>query len=132
MIFELARWVNNPARDWKSIQPDTLQIAADHYHACHAASLYLEQEIDREDIDNKAQVIIDTIRSGALGSPGPDGHYAIPRSLLTYRFAPHSGRPGAITPNELYDKIILQPKTLGLALGPFKAGRKKLYAFKGE
>ena len=68
MIFELARWVNNPARDWKSIQPDTLQIAADHYHACHAASLYLEQEIDREDIDNKAQVIIDTIRSGALGA----------------------------------------------------------------
>ena len=129
MIFEVARWVNNPSRNWQLIQRDTLQIAADHEMARHAASLYLEQEISRNAVDEKANSIIAAIRSD----------FKKERTAITFsqnaaytqiRAPPR--RSGSISPSELYEKIIPRLIALGDADGPRKIGKKECYAFQGR
>ena len=130
MIFEVARWVNNPSRNWQLIQRDTLQIAADHEMARHAASLYLEQEISRNAVDEKANSIIAAIRSDFKKEP--DGNYFLSKTQLTHKFAHHPVRSGSISPSELYEKIIPRLIALGDADGPRKIGKKECYAFQGR
>jgi hypothetical protein len=132
MIFETARWVNNPARDWRVIAPDTLQMAADHEAACFAAGLYLDRAINRDEIDQKADAVIAVIRSGKLGKSGPGGYYRLTKTQLTTEFAKYPGRVTSLKPSELYEQVIPRLIARGEAAGPKKIGFREFYGFKGE
>jgi hypothetical protein len=98
----------------------------------------------KDDLDKELEAIIGyshqqelrrsalKIRSGYCGKQEDDGNYLLTKTQLTYRLAPHPGRPGHLCPNELYEQIIPRLIERGQAVLVSKIAKTKTYAFNGE
>lgn len=56
MIFEICRWLKDSARDWKSIQADTLQTSANHEAFCIHSSSILDTIGIRAEVRSEADI----------------------------------------------------------------------------
>jgi len=134
MIFEACRWVYDQSREPLLIQEDTLNIASQHVKQCIQASQILETIGNRAEIRNEADSIHAQIQKQYMYITDKiqGGFINLTKSELTSRFAPHTGRRGAMTPDRLYNVIFPDLIYRGRAKGPLQEGKKVLYAFKIE
>ncbi len=128
MIFEICRWATNPTRDWKVIQPDTLQLAADHGRYCLHASKQLDLIGRRAEIRDEADAILSSIRVEHVSHANAD-KIELTKSQLTHRFAANPGRRGAMTPTRLYGEVIPDLQRRNLASLVKKDGKLHVYRF---
>ena len=126
MIFEICRWATDPARDWKVIQPDTLQLAADHGRYCLHASKQLDLIGRRAEIRDEADAILSTIR---VENVPRSGKIELTKSQLTHRFAPNPSRRGSMTPTRLYGEVLPDLERRNLAALVSKEGKLHIYSF---
>ena len=130
MMFEVCRWATDRSRDWTNIQPDTLQLAADHGRECLAASQRLDQIGRRAEIRDEADAILAQIR--ATSPVSADGEIQLTKTQLTHRFAANPSRRGAMTPTRLYTEVIPDLKLRRLVRVLRPDGKLHIYCFKGE
>ncbi len=130
MMFEVCRWASDEARDWTQIQPDTLQLAAEHGRECLAASKRLDQIGRRAEIRDEADSILAQIRT--IGPISENGDIQLTKTQLTHRFAANPSRRGAMTPTRLYTEVIADLKTRSVVQILRPNGKLSVYCFKGE
>jgi hypothetical protein len=128
MLFETCRWVTDPSRDWRLIQRDTLQLAADHGRHCLAAGRSLDTMARRSEIREQADATLATIRI-EFRLQAKQGAIVLSRSELTNRFASHPNRRGAVSPSSLYSEIIPDLLKRGLVRALPKTGKLQVYQF---
>ena len=134
MIFEACRWAKNPdSRDWRTIQADTLELAAQHVAYCLSAAGQLDLIAERAEIENDADCILAKIRSSARALNRGSGENVefveLTKTQLTSDFAHHSGRRGAMTTDRLYNKVIPNLIARGLAKAGERSGKRQTFLF---
>ena len=128
MIFEVCRWLKDSSRDWKSIQPGTLQIAANHEKFCVHSSRILDTIGIRAEVRNEADILLAKVRTD-FGSKKQGNWISLTKSEITSKFAPHSSRPGTITPERIYGNIIPDLVKRGLAKLEARTGKREVFGF---
>ena len=134
MIFELCRWAVDDSRDWKRIQPDTLQLAKEHSDYCLHASKELDQIGRRHEIRDEADNLLAKIRTNATkisGKVARDGWIELSKSQLTAHFAGNPGR-GSTNTTRLYCEIIADLERRELAKQKPSRGKLVVYRFKPD
>ena len=132
MLFEVCRWAKDPTHNWQTIQPETIELAAQHQTSCLRAQAKLDTIAARAEIQNEGDAILAQIRGGRCGPAEPDGNFLLTRTQLTLKFACHPGRYGAMTPMRLFTTIIPDLIRRGFAVLACKQGKKEIYAFRYE
>jgi Bifunctional DNA primase/polymerase, N-terminal len=113
------------------IDKETLQLAIDHVEACLQAARYLDTIADRETTRNEAESLVARIRTD-FASQIQNGAIILTRSEITSKYAPHSDRKGARTPDDLYLRIIPYVISCGQAQRLAKEGKLEKYAFRAS
>jgi hypothetical protein len=128
MIFEAACWVI--AKDsWKGfIRETTLELAIRHVERCLETASKLDMLAKREQSTVSAGSLLARIRQD-FGGKQSNGVIALTKSDLTAKYAPHSDRPHAWKPADLYDRFIPVLMQRGLARLGGKDGKKVWYEF---
>jgi hypothetical protein len=129
MIFEVCRWAKDTSRNWKQIQADTLELAAEHERYCLLANQLLDTIGARAETRNLADTILAKIRTGFTAE---NGWIFLSRSQLTAKFAPNPGRRGEMTPERLYTVILPDLIHRHLARLERKQGKLEVYAFPAD
>ena len=130
MIFEACRWAKDRSRNWKQIQPDTLELAAEHERYCLSASQLLDTIGSRFETRSIADSILAKIQTSY--TPEAKGWILLTRSQITTKFAPNPGRRGEMTPERLYTVIIPDLIHRRLARLERKRGKLEVYAFPAD
>jgi hypothetical protein len=129
IIFEFSR----AARDKPfrvSIRDDTLQLAIAHVEQCLEAARFLDLIANRATISDDAEVLLAKIRVD-FGHDNPDPNtILLTRSQITAKYAANSSRRGALTPEDLYLRIIPTLIRQGFAKLAKKEGKLEIYAFR--
>ncbi len=131
MLFEICRWLTDSRRDWTTIQADTLQISANHEAFCIHSSTVLDTIGMRAEVRNEADILLAKIRTDFTNKI-TDGWISLTRSDITSKFASHSNRPSALTPDRIYLHIIPDLSKRGLAKQESKSGKREVFAFAME
>jgi hypothetical protein len=129
MLFECARAAKIESLTVAPIQQSTLEKAIAHVEECMRGARFLESLADRASIASKAEVLLAMIQQSAHPQPPGETIY-LTRSQITSKYAPHSGRAGALTPEDLYQRIIPYLISQGVAQRVVKKGKLEVYAFK--
>jgi hypothetical protein len=131
MIFEACRWAANRSRNFRAIQADTLNLAAEHVHHSINASRELDSIGRRAEIREEAEAILATIRI-EFQSVARGGTIELSKTTLTHRFAANPSRRGAMTPARLYNEVLLDLQKRGLARLLPRNGKLQVYRFPVE
>jgi hypothetical protein len=129
MLFECARAAKIGSSNVLAIQEGTLIQAISHVEECMRGARFLEGLADRASIVSKAEVLLAMIQQNFPPQP-PGKTIYLTRSQITAKYAPHSGRAGALTPEDLYVRIIPYLMNEGVAQRVLKQGKLEVYAFK--
>ncbi|MBA3351276.1 MAG: hypothetical protein H0U23_02410 [Blastocatellia bacterium] len=135
MLFEACRWARDSSRDWRRIQPDTLQMAAEHAAYCLNASQQLDQIGRLSEIRETADSYLATIRNETRrleAKIAPDGWIELTKTQLTHRFAANPDRRNAMTATRLYGEILPDLEKRNLAQQKPMNGKLVIYRFMGE
>jgi hypothetical protein len=129
MLFSVSRWCIKGYSVWDGVITGEMMKLAIQFvdHAAVAAS-YLDIMANREGAQEKGEVILAQIAEKFRVSI-QDGKVRLSKSDLTAKFCHHPGRPGCITPDELYHIIIPSLERRGLAKIVEKHGKKVVYEF---
>ena len=126
MIFEACRWAYNHDRDFRVIQTDTLQLAAEHVRHSINASRELDSIGPRAEIREEADAILATIRV-EFQREARNRKIELSKTRLTHRFAANPSRRGAMTPARLYNEVLPDLEKRGLAKPLPRNGKLQLY-----
>jgi hypothetical protein len=129
MLFECASAAKIGSSNIIAIRESTLTKAISHVEECMRGARFLEDFADRASIANKAEVLLATIQQNFPPQPPGETIY-LTRSQITAKYAPHSGRAGALTPEDLYVRIIPYLTNERVAQRVVKQGKLEVYAFK--
>jgi hypothetical protein len=129
MIFEACRAVHYGQTVVKEIGLDCLELAMAHVDQNMLASDFLDKYADAKTVSQQAEGILPVIQKEFRR--WGDTVYAI-RSDLTRKFCHNTGRRGALTVSDLYDKIIPQLQAQGECVLVENRGKFKVYAFPAE
>src|SRR5262249_16717749 len=127
-IFDACRWASNHSRDFRAIQADTLQLAAEHVRHCINASRELDIIGRRAEIREEADAILANIRVEFKGAAS-NGKIELNKTTLTHRFGANPSRRGAMTPSRLYSEIVPDLEKRGLAKPLPRNGKLQVYEF---
>ena len=105
-----------------SISSEVLSCAIHHMTHNLESARYLDSIADRESVRGSAEILLAKIRKD-LKDRARDGTILLTRSDITARYAPHSARQGAWTPNDIFLKFLT---------GLIRQGETKLYEKNGE
>ena len=137
IIFEACRSAKTRSHP-TNLSETSLQLAIDHVEQCLIAARFLDSIANRATIDSKAEVLLETIRRDAFTQPilpwtqGNSDTIYLTRSDITARYAHNSKRNGALTPDDLYMRLIPRLIRQGTAMLVKKSGKLELYAFRKE
>lgn len=130
MIFQLARWALDTGRPAREIEADTLALAIEHVAECVRAADFIDSIATRARVREDAEIIIEAIRAD-FAERAERGSIVLTRSEITRRFAPNPGRRNALTPHDIYNRIIPELHRRGLAKC-IQTAQRELYAFRAE
>lgn len=130
MIFEACIAISASRGMPQFFSLDALETAARYVEAHMQGAEFIDRYGVRKVIEERAEVVLATVRRKFNATP-PDTIY-VTRSDLTRQFCMHTGRRGAMTPEELYLKIIPELERQGEATRVVKQGRFEIYAFRTE
>lgn len=131
MVFQVALWAETATEPHALIEAETLQTAIDHSELCLAAAQALDGIANRAQIQQDAEVLLANIVQDFKGKSA-NGSVQLTRTELTGRYAHHSGRKGAVTPDDLYLRLIPDLIGRGKACEVPRPGRQSAFAFKAE
>lgn len=115
------------------LSPDILDFANQHVRQCLESALFLENISRQFQTRNQSEAILAKIRTDYADRRQAGGDsIVLNKSELTSRFAPHSGRPGSLTPDDLYTRIIPDLIARDLCRLAEKSGKRVSYAFRLE
>jgi hypothetical protein len=129
MIFALSQWCLKGYSVWDGvIDGDTMQLASEFVdHAAESANL-LDISSQKERLEDQCEVIMAKIAE-SFGGRVHDGKLRLTKTDLTSKFCHHSGRPGGLTPHELYAKLIPMLQSQGVAKIAERSGKRVVYEF---
>jgi hypothetical protein len=132
MIFEASCWVRVGECKWKGgIREKTLELAIKHVDGCLKTAEMLDQLGDRDATTVAAESLLARIRQD-FGGRQPSGPIVLTKSDLTAKYAPHSNRPHAWSPSDIYQRFIPVLIGKGMARLGGKNGKKVSYEFAPE
>jgi hypothetical protein len=109
---------------------EALEPAIEYVEEHMRAAKFLDQYSQRKAAQEYAEVILATVRK-SFQAQRPDTIY-VTRTDLTRKFCPNIGRAGALTPQDLYLRIIPELERQGEACLALKRGKFEVYAFRTE
>jgi hypothetical protein len=109
---------------------ESLQTAANYVEAHMKAAEFIDRYGARKVAQEQAELILAAIRK-EFKAARPDTIY-VTRSELTGKFCHHSRRHGALTPDDLYLRIIPELERQGEAAQVLKRGKFEVFAFRTE
>jgi hypothetical protein len=131
MIFQSTLWAETDNEPQGLIEAPTLQIAIEHTEFCLTAAQVLDSIANRAQIQQDADVLLAHIAQD-FGGKSINGVIELTRTELTGRYAHHSGRRGALTPSDLYLRLIPDLVQRGKAREISRSGKQSAFAFKAE
>ena len=114
----------------KEISVESLKLAIEHVTENMRSAAFLESIADRAVIVQQAEFVLANVRA-KFRCQRYLTIYAT-KSELTYELCKHSGRHGALTPDDLYRHIIPYLESQGLAVMVQKRGKLEVFAFQAE
>jgi hypothetical protein len=108
----------------------SLQPATAYVEAHMKAAEFLDQHGMRKAAQELSEVVLAIVRKDFIPTR-PETIY-VTRTELTRRFCHHTGRQGAMTVDDLYQRIIPELQQQGEAIRVIKEGRFEVYAFRVE
>ena len=132
MLFEAALWAENNSQPFTGlIELASLETAIQHSQHCISSAQALDAIGSRAAIESDADVLLANIqhdfRANALNDV-----ITLTRTDLTSAYAHHSARKGALTPDELYRRLIPDLVRRGKAKEVPRPGKQSAFAFKAE
>jgi hypothetical protein len=109
---------------------EALEPAIEYVEEHMRAAKFLDEYGARKAAQEQAEVILASVRR-SFQAQRPDTIY-VTRSDLTRKFCSHIRRAGALTPDELYLRIIPELERQGEACRAVKQGKFEVYAFRTE
>ncbi len=131
MIFQAALWAESSELFTGRIELPTLETAIAHSEHCIASAQALDAIGNRAAIQADADVLLASIQRD-FASKNSNGVMVLTRSDLTSEYAHHSGRKGALKPDDLYLRLIPDLIRRGKAQEVPRSGRQSAFAFKME
>ncbi len=134
MLFAASIWAKQGEAAWDGIiDLPTLELAIAHVEHCLATAVRLDTLTERSNITTSADVLLARIRRD-FASPDykRDGYILLTKTNLTAKYAAHTNRAQAWTPDDLYGRFIPDLIARGLAHLHNKEGKKVVYAFSVE
>jgi hypothetical protein len=113
------------------ISKDVLTLAIEHLAANLDAASFLDSIADRESCRNNAEILLAKIRND-FRAESCNGSIFLRRNDITCKYAPHSGRQGAWTPNDIFFKFLQILVRQGDAVLHEKRGKLEIYAFRNS
>jgi hypothetical protein len=111
------------------IDKPTLLTAIEHVAQCLNAASFLDAYSQRDATLEGSEVLLAKVRKD-YAAVSKQGTILITRSELTAKYAPHPGRAGAWSPNDLFLRFIPSLTKQGNAKLFEKKGKKEVYAFR--
>jgi hypothetical protein len=130
IIFEACRAAKIKTHP-TDLSVQSLKLAIDHIDQCLAAARFLDSIAHRATYSSKAESLLETIRHDYREQSASNTIY-LSRSEITRKYAPNSGRNGAMTPDDLYLRIIPRLIRNGEAKLTKKEGKLEIYAFRKD
>jgi hypothetical protein len=129
MLFEACRCVHYGV-GIREISHRSLELAIRRVDENLTSAAFLESIADRAVIAQRAELVLATVRR-KFHVARPATIYAT-RSELTYEICRNPSRPGGLTTEELYDRIIPFLSAQALAQMVVKKGKLEVFAFQTE
>ena len=95
----------NKGHRLSTISGEVLQYAIEHMVHNLESAQFLDSIADRESVSNNAEILLAKIRKD-FQVLSRKGTIFLRRSDITYKYAAHSSRPGAWTPNDIFLKFL--------------------------
>jgi hypothetical protein len=130
IIFEACRAALTRSHP-SDLSKASLELAIAHIEQCLAGARFLDSIANRATFEAKAEVLLANIQHDYRDQSESNAIY-LTRSEITRKYAPHSIRPGALNPDDLYQQIIPRLIRQGSAKLTKKEGKLEVYAFKKE
>lgn len=130
ITFEACRAVYYGYPVIKEFSLPALEPAIEYVEEHMRAAEFLDRYGQRKTAQEQAEVILATVRR-SFQAHRQDTIY-VTRSELTRKFCSHIGRAGALTPEDLYLRIIPELERQGEACLALKRGKFQVYAFRTE
>jgi hypothetical protein len=131
IIFEACRCAATRTHP-SALSEVSLELAIEHINQCLAAARFLDSIAHRATYQSKAESLLETVRHDYRDQSAASNAIYLTRSEITRRYAPNSSRNGALTPDELYLRIIPRLIHQGSAKLIKKTGKLEVYAFRKE
>jgi hypothetical protein len=131
MIFEACIAAHSKAENMpRFFSLDSLEPAERYVEAHMKAAEFIDRYGVRKVAQEQAELILATIRKEFKAAR--PGTIYVTRSELTRRFCMHTGRQGALTPEDLYLRILPELERQGEAVQVLKRAKFEVYAFRTE
>ena len=130
ITYEACRAVHAGRSVVKELTLKALEPAIEYVNEHLRAGEFLSRYAERKAAQEQAEVILATVRN-SFPVQRPDTIY-VTRTELTRKFCTNIGRAGALTPEDLYLRIIPELKRQGEACLALKRGKFEVFAFKTE
>jgi hypothetical protein len=114
-----------------TISGEVLQYAIEHMVHNLESAQFLDSIADRESVSNNAEILLAKIRKD-FQVLSRKGTIFLRRSDITYKYAAHSSRPGAWTPNDIFLKFFPVLIRQGDARLHEKKGKTELFAIRDQ
>lgn len=131
MVFQASVWAENDSAPTGLIEATILKSAIEHTELCLAAAQALDSIANRAQIQQDADVLLARIAVD-FAERAVKGTIQLTRTDLTGRYAHHSGRKGALSPDELYLRLIPDLVRRGKAWEIPRSAKQPAFAFKLE
>jgi len=129
-LFEACRSVAAHRASFSRVPLECFELAAVHVEENLRAGAFLDKYSKRKTVQERAEVVLAVIRKD-FPVQHPDTSY-LSRTELTRKFCLHTGRLGALTPEDLYLYIIPELVGQGEAVLACKRGKLEVYAFRRD
>jgi hypothetical protein len=130
ITFEACRAVFHGRPEVGEFTLETLELAIAYVEEHMRGAEFLTQYGQRKAAQEQAEVILASVRKN-FQAQRPDTIY-VTRSDLTRKFCTNIGRAGALSPEDLYLRIIPELEREGEACRALKRGKFEVYAFRTE
>lgn len=131
MVFQAAIWAEAPDSPPGLIEWPTLQTAIDHTELCLTSAQALDSIANRAQIQADADVLLANITRD-FWQKAVEGVVQLTKTDLTSTYAHHSGRRGALSPDDLYLRLIPNLVRRGKACEVPRPGKQPAFDFKME
>jgi hypothetical protein len=130
MIYEACRAVHNNWTVLQEFSMEGLKTAIGFVEEHMRAAAFLDRYAIRKAAQEQAEIVLAMVRN-SFQAQRPDTIY-VTRTALTRKFCMNTGRRGAMTVEDLYNRILPELERQGECTQVLKRGKFEVYAFRTE